>query len=346
MSILRFLSIALIGVMATSGCAGFPNSAVHNSMRPSEKTSQWNVFKRQSAEKAAAKKKKNAKDAPPESMVVIWKDAVLDKPGTTSVRGFGARIYFHDTKNDPVRVEGDLTIYGFDDSDKNDEKSSRTPSKKFVFTNEQLQSHFSESDLGPSYSVWIPWEPVGNYRKTVGLVPIFKTSDGKIINGGSSNNVLPGKTPENDNQFIATDKSRTLKSKEVVNLASHSFSNSEIKRANQAVYSEDDSSGSRIRTSTINLTPSMASLFSTPTELNSKPPIAAHEVRPDFNTFKATSVSKDLNVSKSMAEQTENRTIDSNPDLAKEASANSAMTASSATARKAAPVFGAPGAFR
>ena len=86
----------------------------------------------------------------PNSMVAIWKASVFEKPGQKSVRGFGGRFYFYDAQNKPVRVKGDLTIYGYDD-DKH--KSSETTEhakadRKFVFKADAINTHYSESALG------------------------------------------------------------------------------------------------------------------------------------------------------------------------------------------------------
>ena len=127
-------------------------------------------------------------------MAAIWKDSVFEKPGSASVRGFGARIFFYDVDNQAVKADGELLVYGFDDSNELKADNSKAD-RKYVFQADKFQSHFSETDLGPSYSVWIPWEKVGGFRKTITLIPVFKTADGRVLKSGQSMNVLPGRNP-------------------------------------------------------------------------------------------------------------------------------------------------------
>ena len=131
--------------------------------------------------------------ATPHKMVAVWSDAVYTEPGAPSVRGFGGRLYFYDQQNEPISVEGQLVVYGYDDSLPGQQEE--TPSRKFVFTPEQLTTHFTPSDLGASYSVWIPWDEAGGERKSISLLPVFRATSGRVVMAQQSVNVLPGKAP-------------------------------------------------------------------------------------------------------------------------------------------------------
>ena len=126
----------------------------------------------------------------PVAMAVIWKDTVYSTVQAGATRGFGGRFYFYDAKGNPVRVDGDLHVYGFDDS--GEEFDRARPDRKLTYRREEFQGHFSETDLGPSYSVWVPWDKVGGYRKTISLLPVFKPAEGEICQGGLDLVVLPG----------------------------------------------------------------------------------------------------------------------------------------------------------
>lgn len=138
-----------------------------------------------------------AKDEPqtPSRMAIIWKDANLADVGKPTTRGFGGRIYFYDENNDPIRAQGELVVFGYDESNSD---ASSNADRKYVFDETKFQSHYSETELGPSYSVWIPWDPAGGMRKSVALVPVFKDQSGRVVQGGQSINVLPGKAPPED----------------------------------------------------------------------------------------------------------------------------------------------------
>lgn len=165
----------LVVVMLLAGCAS-----------PLEKS--WSVLP---GVKSAAEEKR-MRD--PQRLVTVWSEAAYTVAGTQPIRGFGGRIYFFNEAHKPVEVTGQLTVYAFDDTYQATHKTQ--PDRRFVFTPEQFKSHFSQSDLGPSYSVWLPWETLNDSMKKISLLPVFTTSDGKRIVGQQAMNVLPGKSAE------------------------------------------------------------------------------------------------------------------------------------------------------
>ncbi len=136
----------------------------------------------------------------PTSLAVIWSPDVLTVAGQPSMRGFGGRVFFYNEKMQAVPVEGDLTIHGFDGDRLKVDPQSNVADKKFPFASEQLVDHFSPSDLGASYSIWVPWDPAGGPRKEVSLVATFKSKDGKIVQGAPAKLSLMGKSPEGAEQ--------------------------------------------------------------------------------------------------------------------------------------------------
>lgn len=136
-----------------------------------------------------------SKVAAPANMVCIWTPDVLAKSGQAPARGLGGRIFFYDQNQKVVPAEGQLIIYGYDDS-KPEHSTDRVPDRKFAFTPEQLKKHHSESQLGPSYSIWVPWEKAGGEAKQVTLVPVFTSTTGRVVMGQPTVNILPGPVGE------------------------------------------------------------------------------------------------------------------------------------------------------
>lgn len=134
---------------------------------------------------------RNQTPSVPDRMLPIWTDTVLHQPAQPAVRGFGGRLYFYrDQKDNPIKVEGSLTVYVFDG-----DKASSTqavPLKKFVITPEQLASHHSTTSLGDSYSVWIPWDLVGGPNRTLSLVARFDGRNGGTVLSEPATKLLPG----------------------------------------------------------------------------------------------------------------------------------------------------------
>ncbi len=128
----------------------------------------------------------------PVRMVALWSDAVLSQPGSKPVRGFGGRIYFYNAENKPVRVEGKLVVYAYDDS--SEDERHLNAQRKFEFREEDLPKHYSESELGPSYSVWLPWDELGGEQMELSLLPVFITKSGRTVAGQHALSVLPGKS--------------------------------------------------------------------------------------------------------------------------------------------------------
>ncbi|MGB7346769.1 MAG: hypothetical protein WBD20_21285 [Pirellulaceae bacterium] len=125
----------------------------------------------------------------PVKIAATWTPDTLVQSGRVPTRGFGGRIFFYDEKSRPVPVEGTLIVHGFDEEIEDPQKSV----KRFEFTPEQFTKHFSKTDLGASYSVWIPWDAMGGDRKRISLVASFKTAEGKAVQGVPAMVLLPGK---------------------------------------------------------------------------------------------------------------------------------------------------------
>jgi len=138
----------------------------------------------------------------PDSMVTSWVNAVLSKPGTEAKRGFGGRItFFGEDGETPVRVDGQLAVYAFDESLGDPEVIH--PTRRYVFPQDQFEMHESETNLGPSYSVWLPWDAVGGEKKNISLIARFEPHGGALLVGEQTRHLLPGtslasKKPKDD----------------------------------------------------------------------------------------------------------------------------------------------------
>jgi hypothetical protein len=142
-----------------------------------------------------AKKDKAPEPYPnPAKLAAVWSTESLTQVGRVPTRGFGGRIFFYDEKSQPVPVDGTLVIHGFDEK----AKDPKAGVKRFEFTPEQLTSHFSQSDVGASYSIWVPWDAIGGEQRHISLVASFKTKEGKTIQGQPTNVLLPGSKNEAD----------------------------------------------------------------------------------------------------------------------------------------------------
>ena len=140
----------------------------------------------------------------PVKVASAWTADTLVQTNRTPTRGFGGRVFFYDEKSRPVPVEGTLIVHGFDDSATDQTQGV----KRFEFTPEQLTRHFSQTDLGASYSIWIPWDAIGGEQKRISLVTSFKTDEGKTVQGIPATMVLPGVSSQTAEERTAAKYSR------------------------------------------------------------------------------------------------------------------------------------------
>jgi hypothetical protein len=127
----------------------------------------------------------------PERIVATWADTVRQAPGEPSERGFGGRIYFYDKGADPIAVDGRLVVYAFDETDR--APTDHRPTKRFVFPADQLPKNMSISEMGPSYSFWLPWGTVDAPSTHVSLIARFEpVRGGGLLVSDQSRQRLPG----------------------------------------------------------------------------------------------------------------------------------------------------------
>lgn len=134
----------------------------------------------------------------PTKIVAMWTDTVLYTQGQTPRRGFAGRLMFYDGKQGkPIEVEGTLSVYAFDEEGRNIEDTR--PDRKYVFTPEQFEKHYSKSEIGHSYSVWIPWDEARGEQKEISLIVRFTPTKGPVLVGEQSRHLLPGtESPKNE----------------------------------------------------------------------------------------------------------------------------------------------------
>ncbi len=129
--------------------------------------------------------------AEPNSVAVVWSTAVMEKEASRPTRGFGGMVTFYGKdKKKPVRVDGQLTIYAYENL--SHEHDDSTPDRKYIFKPEQLETHYGEGPVGPSYSIWVPWDEAGGERQEIGLIVRFDSAEGQTVMGKPTHNVLAG----------------------------------------------------------------------------------------------------------------------------------------------------------
>jgi hypothetical protein len=130
----------------------------------------------------------------PASVVALWTEGVVHQSAGPPMRGYAGRVIFYGgdgTK--PVKVDGTLTVYGFDETGRG--KADMKPDRKYVFTPEQLANHYDPVKVGPAYVVWVPWDQAGGPRKDMSLIVRFAPRKGELVVGEMARLVLSGAPP-------------------------------------------------------------------------------------------------------------------------------------------------------
>ncbi len=181
-------STGVLAIVLCSGCS------VWNKDKTRSKSNNWSL--------TSLWKKEYQK---PESLAVIWSPDILTMPGKAPTRGFGGRVYFYNNKTQAIPVEGELVVHGYRGTERPGQSEQISADKTFGFTAEQLTGHFSPSELGASYSIWIPWDAADGFREEVTLIPTFKGKAGSLVQGTPAKVYLPGRsrTPERDAKVSA-----------------------------------------------------------------------------------------------------------------------------------------------
>lgn len=126
----------------------------------------------------------------PDKIMAVWTDAVKTEPGKPSERGFGGRVFFYDNQGKTMKVDGEVSIYLFDDDSRLED--AQTPEKKFVFPAETLALRYSKCSLGDSYNFWVPVGPVIGPNRKLSLVTKIELDQGGSVVSGVTRKILPG----------------------------------------------------------------------------------------------------------------------------------------------------------
>ena len=132
----------------------------------------------------------------PVRMEGTWTDTVLNQAGQKPQRGFGGRLIFYGRDDhEPILVDGQLVVYAFDEMGR--EPTDNRPTRRYVFPADQLPLRMSKSEIGASYSFWLPWDEAGGPQTEVSLICRFEPKGGAVVVSEQTKHLLPGSLPVN-----------------------------------------------------------------------------------------------------------------------------------------------------
>lgn len=169
----------LLAIAATTGCS-------------MGKSGSWNFAKSLNPRHAFGKKQDEIVEPQvPTRLVSTWTETTLHRTGEQGKRGFGGRLlFFNHEGEDAIRVDGQLVVYAYDENGRAAHETH--PTRRYVFPADQFVRHESSTNLGASYSVWIPWDAIGGEQKNISLIARFEPKGGALIVGDQTRHLLPG----------------------------------------------------------------------------------------------------------------------------------------------------------
>ena len=124
-------------------------------------------------------------------ILCLWQQAEGRDPDGYPCKGFAGQILFLSSKAaTPVQCDGDVRIYLFDDLGTAEEQTK--PIRQFDFDTGSWKVHLTETSLGPTYSVFVPYVRRGVKDANCALRVRLKPSYGQFVFSDLSNMSLNG----------------------------------------------------------------------------------------------------------------------------------------------------------
>lgn len=121
----------------------------------------------------------------------LWQPSNGRDPDGLPCRGFAGQIVFLSAGNAaPVAVDGSIRIYVFDDQGSLDERS--VP-RQWDFDSGAWNMHLTNSSLGATYSVFIPYTRPGSQQASCTLRLRLTPDEGPVIFSETASVILPGR---------------------------------------------------------------------------------------------------------------------------------------------------------
>ncbi|HID23871.1 MAG TPA: hypothetical protein EYP14_15935, partial [Planctomycetaceae bacterium] len=131
---------------------------------------------------------------PVERIICIWQPAEGHGLDGLPCRGFAGQIFFF-TRGlpTPVVANGEVEIFVFDDQGSPEEQAK--PVHEFEFTQEAWTALLQKTQLGPAYSLFVPYTRKGWHEAHCALLVRLKAVDGPTVTSDMAYVMLPGVRP-------------------------------------------------------------------------------------------------------------------------------------------------------
>ena len=147
----------------------------------------------------------NARRPKPVSRILcLWEAAEGQGLDEKPSRGFAGQImFFSPGEPSPVKVNGIVRIYEYVDFD--DSLSEHQPIHEFIFDDGGWNAHRTESTLGETYNVFLPYVLKDGRHNVCALRVEFESEDGRKVSSPYTEVTLASKTTRKATQALARD---------------------------------------------------------------------------------------------------------------------------------------------
>jgi hypothetical protein len=104
----------------------------------------------------------------------FWEPVIRQQNGEVQ-HGYAARVFLYDKSHKPIKAEGAMDVCCFEEKPG---LFNNTPTKIVTFRPEDMELLYCESELGPSYTIWIPWDEKDSDAPQVSLLVKFRPVKG------------------------------------------------------------------------------------------------------------------------------------------------------------------------
>ncbi len=148
-------------------------------------------------------------DHPAVRCVCLWQEAKGQAETGEITRGFAGQVYFFTADDQSsVGVEGDVHVFLFDDHGSPDQQAR--PISESGFANVEWQAMRRDSQLGPTYSLFVPYPRAGNLEANCALRLRLTQPDGSTLFSEMTQVKLPGLARQKRMQEVSQSRSRLI----------------------------------------------------------------------------------------------------------------------------------------
>jgi hypothetical protein len=124
-------------------------------------------------------------------ILCLWEPSEGRDPNGMTCRGFAGQVLFLGNRGgSPVKVNGDVRVYEFDDLGTPDEQTA--PLHEFEFQGAAWERHMKVGSFGPAYHVFIPYMRPGTHEANCAVRIRYKPNQGEPIFSDMTNIFLKG----------------------------------------------------------------------------------------------------------------------------------------------------------